>query len=88
MKYDEIQNKNLFKSWLGISELVIGENVELKFNDVECYQCIREMYFTDEDDELSEGADDMSLTITHKTFENVINEYDMAYDLKDELIVL
>ena len=88
MKYENVENKNLFKNWLGISEIEIGENVELKFYDRECYNALFEMYYTPADEDLNENSSDMEVILTHKTFENIIDEYDLELDMRNCLIVL
>lgn len=88
MKYDEIEDKELFKSWLGIEDIKVKENVELGFYDWECFHCLVDEFLTEDDLELSSCLDDMNLIITHETFEQLVDEYDLALDLKDSLVVL
>ena len=88
MKYENVENKNKFRNWLGVSEIEIGENVKLGFNDRECYDAILEMYYTDDDEKLNENSSDMELTLTHKTFENILDEYDLELSMGECLIVL
>lgn len=88
MKYENVENKSLFKNWFGISEIEIGENVELIFNDRECYDAVFEMYYSREDEKLNENSSDMELTLTHKTFENILDEYDLELSMGECLIVL
>ena len=88
MKYENVENKSLFKSWLGVSEVKIGENVELSFNDRECYEAIFEMYYTSDDEKLNENSYDMEMVLTKETFEDIIDEYDLQLSMRDCLVVL
>lgn len=88
MKYENVENKDLFKNWLGISEVEIGENVRLSFNDRECYDAIFELYYTPADEKLNENSSDMEVVLTNETFEDIIDEYDLELSMRNCLVVL
>lgn len=88
MKYEEIKDKNLFKNWLGASEIKSEENtIYIKFNDWDCYDMVCKDYCYEKDYDLSKSLDDMELIMTKDSFEKLLWEYDLELETKDALIV-